>query len=71
MHCPKKETLKYPTSNIPERTMKKKTFVPALAIWRAASGFFYLVYSLTIVNIFNKSAYFDVKAYKRKAKNLC
>ena len=62
MHCPKKETLKYPTSNIPERTMKKKTFVPALAIWRAASGFFYLVYSLTIVNIFNKSAYFDVKA---------
>ena len=62
MHCPKKETFKYPISNIPERSMKKKTYVPALTLWRAASGFFYLVYSLTIVNIFNKSAYFDVKA---------
>ena len=36
MHCPKKETLKYPTSNIPERSMKKKTYVPALAMWRDA-----------------------------------
>ena len=42
MHCPKKETLKYPTSNIPERSMKKKTYVPALTMWRDASGFFYI-----------------------------